>query len=341
MAIASLMFAELQQKLRDPRELIEEGQRRFENAVKMRHSGGVSIGSLMGGLETRMDAQRAGTFIPAYKWKVVPYLDTYIPHLDSQDFIVTATRPGKGKSSIMRAEFGQSAIEYGEPSVIFNLENSEVQYAIYILAMITGIDAYNLQDARKLNRDQLEIARREIRKLQNSPLQILTMSAPSAMEVVGEMKQLRKAGFENFGLDYLQLVRNGMQNPVQDLSATSQLVRAAAMGMYRPVHAAAQLNRQIEHRGDNNPQLSDLNGSGSLEQDATQVVFISDAWSEAPTEDMIMQYPENFNYRNSGIIRATPICLNVAKNRNGGIGQTPPFLWDKATNRFRMIQRPQ
>ena len=110
------------------------------------------------------------------------------------------------------------------------------------------------------------------------------------------------------------------------------------MHMHRPVHAIAQLNRSVEHRADNNPQLSDLNGSGSLEQDASQVVFIWDAWATAPTEDLIMQYPENFNYRRSGIIRAIPISLHVAKNRNGGVGDTPPFLWDKATNRFRMIQ---
>jgi len=339
MAIAQLMFAELQQKMRDPRELVEEGMRRMENAIKMRHTGGVSIGSLMGGLETRMDAQRSGTFMPAYKWKVVPFLNQYIPHLDNEDYCIFATRPGKGKSSVMRAEFGRSAIDEGEASAIFNLENSEVQYAIYILAMITGIDAYNLQDARKMNNEQLEIARREIKRLQNSPLQILTMSAPSALEISSEMKSLRKAGFLNFGVDYLQLVRNGLKNPVDDISLTSQTIRAAAMGMHRPVHAIAQLNRSIEHRADNNPVLSDLSGSGSLEQDATQVVFIWDAWEGAPTEQMITAYPENFNYGRTGIIRAMPIRLNIAKNRNGGIGETPPFLWDKACNRFRLIER--
>jgi replicative DNA helicase len=338
MSIAQLLFVELQQKVRDPRELVEEGMRRMENAIKMRHSGGVSIGQLMGGLGTRMDAQRNGTFIPAYKWKIAPYLEQYIPHLDNEDLIVFATRPGQGKSSVMRAEFGASAIRDGEPSVIFNLENSEIQYAIYVLAMITGIDAYNLQDARKLNYEQLEIARREIKRLQNSPLQILTMSAPAAIEIVGEIATLYKAGFKNFGIDYLQLVRNGMSKSSDDISCTSQTVRGAAMKVHRPIHAIAQLNREVEHRG-GNPVLSDLSGSGSLEQDATQVVFIWAAWEGEPTQEMIMSYPENFNYPRSGIIRAVPIRFHVAKNRNGGIGDTPPFLWDRATNRFRLIQR--
>jgi replicative DNA helicase len=45
-----------------------------------------------------------------------------------------------------------------------------------------------------------------------------------------------------------------------------------------PIVAACQLNRESEKRDDRRPRLSDLRESGSIEQDADQVLLLHDPW---------------------------------------------------------------
>src|SRR5690606_29618444 len=70
-----------------------------------------------------------------------------------------------------------------------------------------------------------------------------------------------------------------------------------------PVLAAAQLNRAVESRQNKRPQLADLRDSGSLEQDADIVMFIT-------REDA---YDENTQ-------RPNQADIIIAKHRNGPTG---------------------
>jgi replicative DNA helicase len=77
-------------------------------------------------------------------------------------------------------------------------------------------------------------------------------------------------------IDYLQLIegtreKNG--NREQEISGISRRLKRLAMQLNIPVVALAQLSRDIEKRPDKKPKLSDLRESGSLEQDASLVLF--------------------------------------------------------------------
>lgn len=298
---------------------------------------GADIGELLGNFETRMDDWRAGKISPAFTF-YTPGLSRLIPFLEDTDFMLIAGRPGEGKSSVLRNEAFKAA-QHGKKVVIFNLENSEAEYARYLVAHVAGIDTWKLRQPDKMTDQEVQQARDAVRKLKSLPLRVVSLGAPSVYEIIRIMRKLLLEGYEVALVDYIQLVKNGIENEVQDITMTSTLLRGFALRHHVPVIAAAQLNREIVKRANGaKPQLSDLRGSGSLEQDAVIVVF--NALVECD-ERVLQQFQQNVVENGQLIVRAVPMRQYVEKNRNGPVGVTPPILWDKALNRFGALTNEQ
>jgi replicative DNA helicase len=294
---------------------------------------GVDMGELLGVFETRMDAWRRGEIKPAFIFRT-PGLGHLIPFLEDQDFMLIAGRPGEGKSSLLRNEAFKAAQE-GTKVVIFNLENNELEYARYLIAHVSGIDTWKLRQPDKLSQVEVALVRNAIQQLQSIPLRIVTLGSPSALEVTRIMRKLLLEGFEVFMVDYIQLIKNGIEGENADITMTSSMLRGFSLKHHKPIIAAAQLNREIVKRAAGaKPQLSDLRGSGSLEQDALIVAFnvLADV-----DERVLRNYPQNINPDGSFTCRAVPMRVYVEKNRNGPVDRTGPILWDKSVNTFNAL----
>jgi replicative DNA helicase len=333
---AALMVADA-----DGDEPTKEILERVEQAIlDMRRNtklAGKKIGSIMTLFKTATDQRLDGTFVPAYQ----PHhegLRRILTFLEDQDYMIIAARPGEGKSSMMRYEAFHEALA-GRPTTIINMENSEIEYARTLVAMETKINAEKLRNPRELSAYELQRMRDAIGRLSNIPLNIVTMGSPNIHQVKDVMRQAVRDGARTIWVDYIQLIRNGRINENDDLTMSSTGLRGFALQNHVPVIAGSQLSRDITHRSENaNPQLSDLRGSGSLEQDATQVLFLRNVWTN-PTEEQMMEFTENLDYNGNlaEVIRAVPMVGVLEKNRNGGTGKTRPFKWDKAINSYEEI----
>lgn len=301
---------------------------------------GVSIGDILAVYMPRLEGLRNGTVVPAWTPNIAALRNT-IQYAEGEDFILVAARPGEGKSSILRYE-AHALASRQSPVVIFNLENSEIEYARSLLALRTGIDSELLKKPDRLTEPQLELCRHEAERLARLPLHVVSLGAPSIDEIERIARHyISHHGIKMIMIDYIQLIKNGAGKKVEDVTLSSQGARAMALRYSVPVIAAAQLSREIIHRGNNaEPELSDLRESGSLEQDATIAMFPRAIWSD-PSPDMLARFPENVDSNGNlyAATKAIPIRIYIKKNRNGATGPTEPLLWIKSTGELRTLVR--
>lgn len=127
---------------------------------------------------------------------------------------------------------------------------------------------------------------------------------PSRLDAVtAETRSIQgNSGVDVLVLDYLGLLVGKGENRVAELSEITRGLKLFARDAEIPIIALAQLNRAIESRGKDKPRLSDIRESGSIEQDADQVIFIT---RDMDTEEEI-----------------TEATLILEKNRHGRSGKS-------------------
>jgi replicative DNA helicase len=218
-------------------------------------------------------------------------LDSRTGGLHPSDLVILAGRPGMGKSSLAaKIAYGAAQALLAEARredpnalarqavAIFSLEMSAEQLATRLLseeARISG-DRIRRGDIGQKDFDKFVAVSRDLAAL---PIQIDDTPAITLSALRTRCRRLKRTkGLALVVIDYLQLMRPAAgtrpENRVLEISQLTQGLKAIAKELAVPVLALSQLSRQVESREDKRPQLSDLRESGTIEQDADQVMFI-------------------------------------------------------------------
>lgn len=196
--------------------------------------------------------------------------------LGKKQLILIAARPGMGKTALAINNIAVKAAKDSYPVHIFSFEMSSDEITYRMLAAETGIPTDRIEQG-KLSDDEWHEVTRAAGKLHDLPITIEDVSGITYSEVWRRARRVqarRKTAL--VVVDYIQLVRGDKKNGrVEEVSSVSRALKVLAKELCVPVVAACQLNRGIENRTDQTPKLSDLRESGSLEQDADIVTFIS------------------------------------------------------------------
>ena len=247
------------------------------------------------------------------------------------DLIILAARPGIGKTTLAINFLVNAAKELKEKNIdsntkekivlMFSMEMGNLQVCQKIVSLESDVEI-GMNKKVNLNEIQKRSISNAISNLYSFPLYIDDTSDLSIIDVQSKIKQLSaNKEIKLIVLDYLQLLKsaskNSTMNRQQEVAYISRTLKSIARQFNVPIIAIAQLSRKIEERkGDaKKPLLSDLRESGSIEQDADLVCFIS------PKE---MQD----NTQNENQINATNIVVEfiIAKNRNGATGTAELFF---------------
>ncbi len=340
--IASLIVAGSVNE-REVDDILDNAEKQLYSLRRTSVDDGQTMGDIIKILMPRMDGFRDGSIQPAWIPEILA-LRNIVDYVDATDFIVIGGRPGEGKSSLMRWEALKMA-QTGKSVITYNLENDALEYAKFAISAMTGIDSHKLRNPRLLSNREMERARDAAQVLIALPWRIITMARPTVVEIERSARKLAVTQkVDRIDVDYMQLIWNGIDNRVYDLSMTTATLRGIATRLKVPVLAGSQLSRNIEVRNGqgqdregSTPMLADLRDSGSLEQDSTQVWVIRIMWSNPPSQAQIngARYPEN----TEGIVRAVPVKVFVLKNRNGPIGVTEMIKWIKSTNTYLTLTR--
>ncbi|WP_299042433.1 replicative DNA helicase [uncultured Tateyamaria sp.] len=215
-------------------------------------------------------------------------MDKKLGGLHPSDLLILAGRPSMGKTSLatniafniakaykkgLKPDGSEGAIEGGVVG-FYSLEMSAEQLAARILSEAAEVPSENI---RRGDMTEAEFRRfvDAAKQLEACPLYIDDTPAIPIAQLAARARRLKRThGLDVLIVDYLQLVRGGADNRVQEIAEISMGLKAIAKELNIPVIALSQLSRQVESRDDKRPQLSDLRESGSIEQDADVVMFV-------------------------------------------------------------------
>lgn len=234
-----------------------------------------------------------------------PSYDRATGGFKNQEFILFACRPSIGKTA-MALQVAMNAAEQKHPVAIFSCEMSEDELARRYISGKTGKSNIELINGR-CNIKDIELKSLELLKV---PIFIDDTPNISLIELKSKVRRLiAEKGIKLVIVDYLQLMSGDGDTREQEVSNISRGLKAIAKTLNIPLIALSQLNRGVETRGGyKKPMLSDLRESGSLEQDADIVVFLT-----RPEKDGYEVIEINGVEESSKDL--IPIIL--AKNRNG------------------------
>lgn len=249
-------------------------------------------------------------------------LNDAINGFQPSEFTIIAARPSMGKTDVM-LHFAKQVGWQGYIPVIFSLEMPARKLAERLIASVGHYNRMKLRNPKKyLTDEQKKTWHETIGIVDKTNIQIFDQSGQTLPEMRAKLRQVMNKYPDKkpvVFIDYLTLIRpqnhyNG--NAHQQVTEISQGLKNMAKDFDIPVVCLAQLNREVEKRADKRPMMSDIRESGSVEQDADNIIFL---------------YREKYYNKESD---SDKMELIVAKARNGAT-LTIEVRYNEATGEIR------
>ena len=256
-------------------------------------------------------------------------LDNTLVGFGKGNMIIVGARPGVGKTSFALNIGTNIAKRTGKSVCIFSLEMSDEELVSRVVSSEAMVDSYKLRKG-ELSVDEWEKLAHASSTLSETNILIDDTTGISITSMKAKLRRVKNLGMVI--VDYLQLMQperhGGDQNRVNQIGEISRGLKVMAKELGVPVMVLSQLSRTAEKNGETGkatsrtPMLSDLRDSGSIEQDADMVIFLS--------RDYYGTDPERENL----------VDVIVAKNRHGSTGKVT-MSWIGKYTKFSTLDKEE
>ena len=202
-------------------------------------------------------------------------LDNLTDGWKRNDLIIVAAITSMGKSALS-AQFGNEACRNGHGVVIFSTEMSKEQWMQRILSSECEVPFARIINGSVRDDEWIKITN-SCGRIAGWNMLFYDDAAPTPQSIERRVRILqRKYSLGLVIVDYLQLLSHQGKSDTQEeeIRKITRALKGAAKRLRLPILCMAQLNRGVHARADSRPKLSDLRGSGTIEQDADVVIFI-------------------------------------------------------------------
>lgn len=238
----------------------------------LRHVGEVLRLTLEGIRRRASSGGRGLTGIPTG----IPKLDELTGGWQPGNLILTAARPGQGKTQL-DLMFATVAAKAGYTVLFFTLEMMHTEVGERILLTESGVD-YRKVRRGIVSGGEMGLMEESLVKMEGLPLYVDDTPYIGIDRLCGIAKGLKaRKGVDLLIVDYLQLLgvpsRSGRTRE-QEVAECTRRLKSLARLLECPVIVSSQLNRQVEMTYDHRPELRHLRESGAIEQDADLVLML-------------------------------------------------------------------
>lgn len=246
-------------------------------------------------------------------------LDRYVVGLGKGDLVIVGARPGVGKTSFCLNLGANIAKKTKKAVCIFSLEMSAEQLTSRLLAAEGLVDSKRMR-AGTLEDDDWEKVAQAAASLSETDIYIDDTTGVNVTAMKGKLRRIKNLGL--VVVDYLQLMETEKKRKdgsrVNEVAEITRGLKIMGKELGVPIVVCSQLSRGTD-KEKKRPVLSDLRESGSIEQDADMVIFLS--------RDYYGDDPEKANL----------VEVIVAKNRHGETG-TVEMSWLGQYTKFSSLE---
>lgn len=267
--------------------------------------------------------------------KGMPYgiqmLDKHMAGLHRGELTVIGARPAVGKSAL-GAYIAISAAAAGYRVGICSREMTDVQYGVRLLANRTQVDPMRMRTGEIQDADWDDITE-ALEHFGAQPIDFLFTTRNVEDLRMEVQKRVDSEGLDVLVVDYMQLLqtRERFEKDYLRVGYVSKTLKDMTVDFNIAVVALAQVGRSSD--GDM-PTLAELRGSGDIEQDADNVIFM-----HRPKPDEKYVDPSDRDLIHGlEMQKLRYIALDIAKQRQGET-MTTSVIFDPARMRFTGIAR--